>query len=117
MHRVVDLAGFLGTRGARSGMSGSIGVTVVDPWPGGIDGTWTIEAEDGRARATRAEEAIGQPDAAGLRTDVGALSALMVGRFAGAELVRAGRLFGDPEAVEHLSALFAGPRPVMTDEF
>jgi predicted acetyltransferase len=118
MHRVVDLAGFLGARGARSGVSGSIDVTVTDPWPGGIDGTWTIEADDGRARATRrAEPGPADAEAAGLRTDVGALSALMVGRFDGADLVRAGRLFGDPEAVERLSALFAGPRPVMTDEF
>ena len=114
MHRVVDVPGFLSARGFPSGLEAAVTVGVTDRWVGGVSGMWRLEAADGHGTATAV-----RPDAGGtaVRTDVGALSALLVGGFTVAELVAAGRMAGDPEDLERLGALAAAPPPWITDDF
>lgn len=110
MHRIVDLPAMMAARGFPSSVAGSVAVRVSDPWGRGVSGTWKLEVADGRGSAVAADEA-------DVAIDVGALSALAVGRVAVGDLHRVGRVSGSPDASEQLGALLVAPRPVMTDEF
>lgn len=111
MVRIVDLERALAARGYLETSRGAITVRVTDPWPGGIDGTWEIEVADSKADVRRAA---GDAD---VTLDVGALSALNIGRFTASALARAGRVSGSPAAGERLGALLAAPAPQFSDDF
>ena len=111
MTRIVDLERALAARGYLGTSRGEVTVRVTDPWPGGISGTWEIEVADGEASVRRTA---GDAD---VTIDVGALSALNIGRFTASALARAGRLTGSPAAGERLGALLAAPLPQISDDF
>ena len=111
MARIVDLPSAHSGRGYLGEMSGSVTVQVADPWPGGSSGTWRIEVADGGATAEPTNRD------AQIIIDVGALSALAIGRFSAEALARAGRLQGPPAAIAQLGALLAAPRPQIADDF
>ncbi len=112
MYRIVDIPGFFAAHGGAFGRRGRVTVAIADPWSDGTTGTWAIEIDDGGANATSAPDVTPE-----LQTDIGAPSSLVIGRFDGSALRRSGRLRGDDAAVDRISALFAAPRPVMTDDF
>lgn len=111
MHRIVDLPGFLAARGHLAGDAGPVRVEVHDPWAGGTTGCWELAVADGRGVATRVAEV---PE---IVTDIGALSAVAVGRFDVHALDRAGRMVGREDALVRLAAVLAAPRPTITDDF
>ncbi len=115
MFRIVDLAGAIGGRGYPGVGNGSVSVQIRDPWPGGSTGIWTITVEDGAGRAVRAASASSPPDA--VVTDIGALSALMIGRFSTTTLLATGRIQGSDDAVGTLGRLLSSPPPVLDDDF
>ncbi len=111
MTRIVDLAATTAGRGYLDVASDAVTLDVTDPWPGGSTGRWRIEMTDerGHAEPTTAE--------ATLQIDIGALSALMIGRFTAEQLVVAGRLRGDHHDALRLGQMMASPPPVLTDDF
>ncbi len=112
MHRIVDLPNAISRRGFLVDANGEIALQIQDPWAGGTGGTWTITVVDGVGMA-RPSPGV-EPEVA---LDIGALSALYIGRFSAASLVGAGRATGDQAAVERLGRLLAAPNPVMADDF
>jgi predicted acetyltransferase len=111
MHRIVDVARFMGERGFGLGSHTAV-VRLTDPWPDGVVGAWRLECADGTGTATAATEA-----EATVTADVGAFSALTIGGFTAGDLVAAGRLRGDPAAIASLAAMFAAPPPRISDDF
>ncbi len=111
MTRVVDLAATVAGRGYLTAAADALTVDVTDPWPGGASGTWRLEVsgETGYAQPTTAD--------ASLRIDIGALSALMIGRFTAEQLLASGRLRGDPHDARRLGGMFTAPLPVLADDF
>jgi predicted acetyltransferase len=84
---------------------------VADPL-GHAEGTWRIEARDGRARVVPAE---GEPD---LTLTAETLGALYLGGVRVASLAEAGRLAGEPDAVARLGRLLdGGPAPYALTSF
>ena len=110
MHRIVDLPAMMTARGFPSSVAGAVTVRVSDPWGRGVSGSWKLEVADGCGSATPVGGAT-------VAIDVGALSALAVGRVAVDDLRRVGRVSGPTEELEQLGALLVAPRPVMTDDF
>lgn len=110
MARVVDLRGFMASRGFPSGLSGEASVQLTDPWSHGLTGGWQLTVRDGVGQALGV-------DRGAVRLDVGALSALAMGRVTAAELRAVGRLDGDADDVAALGSLFVAPGPVITDDF
>jgi predicted acetyltransferase len=110
MHRVVELPGFMAARGFRPGTAPPVRVEVRDPWPGGVRGVWELAATDGQGRAIPADD----PE---VTIDIGALSALAVGRFDVPALRHVGRIDGDDDALARLAGVLSAPRPTMTDDF
>ncbi len=118
MFRIVDLAAAVAGRGYPGDRNGSIEIDVEDPWPGGCSGRWRISVEAIDGRATRIDahgSAVGAADR--VSTDIGALSALMIGRFTASTLAGAGRMGGSPAALATLDSLLASPTPQMDDDF
>ena len=115
MFRIVDVAGAIGGRGYPGVGNGSVSVQIRDPWPGGCSGTWTLSVEDEAGHAVLADSATGAANA--VVTDIGALSALMIGRFSTTTVRQAGRMQGSDEAVDTLSRLLHSPPPVLDDDF
>ena len=112
MHRIVDLPGAFAGRGFSPDVNGEISVQIHDPWTDGTSGIWTITVADG-VGAARSNPGVA-PEVA---LDVGALSALYIGRFSAVSLFGAGRATGDGAAVERLGRLLRAPIPVMADDF
>ncbi|MEO6469814.1 MAG: GNAT family N-acetyltransferase [Acidimicrobiia bacterium] len=115
MFRMVDVAGAIGGRGYPGIGNGSVSVQVQDPWPGGCTGTWRISVEDGTGHAAAVSSA--HDSANTVVTDIGALSALMIGRFSTQTLLETGRMQGSPDAVDALGRLLISPPPVLDDDF
>ena len=110
MHRVVDVERFMAERGFGPG-DHTVTVTLTDPWPGGVGGTWSLDVHDGTGRATPAT------GVGAITADVGAFSALTIGGFTAGDLVTAGRLAGSADACAALAAMFATPAPRISDDF
>ena len=110
MHRIVDVPAAFEQRGYPSSISGSVSLTVSDPWPEGAGGTWAITVDDGAGSAATALKA-------SITTDIGALSALNIGRFSVATLAAAGRIHGPEHELVRLGNLLAAPIPQLTDDF
>ena len=118
MFRMVDVAGAISGRGYPGVGNGSVSVQIHDPWPRGCTGTWSISVEDGSGRAARVSPAdAADAGADTVVTDIGALSALMIGRFSTHTLLATGRMWGSPGAVEALGRLLSSPPPVLDDDF
>jgi predicted acetyltransferase len=111
MARIVDLRGAISGRGYPPETRGVVTVDVTDPWPGGPNGTYRIEVANG--------EAVVEPTdvAADITIDVGALSALAIGRFTAEALGRAGRLEGSPASIARIGSMLAAPMPQIADDF
>jgi len=115
MFRIVDVAGAIGGRGYPGVGNGSVPVQIHDPWPGGCTGTWNISVEDGTGHAAPVSSDCASADT--VATDIGALSALMIGRFSTETLLETGRMQGSPGAVDKLGRLLTSPPPVLDDDF
>lgn len=108
--RVLDPAALLGARGY-AGLSGRLVVRVADPL-GYADGTWEVEVDQGHARAAATTR---EPD---LTCTVEELGPLVLGGVDPRVLAAAGRLVGEPEALERARALFGAlGRPWTTTHF
>ncbi len=110
MARAVDLPGFMASRGFPPGLGGEASVQLADPWSHGLTGGWQLTVRDGVGQALGV-------DRGAVSIDVGALSALAVGRVTAAELRAVGRLHGEDDDVAALGSLFVAPRPIITDDF
>ena len=110
MTRIVDLEAAIAARGFAATSGGAVRVRVTDPWPHGASGDWEIEVADGIGRALPAAD----PE---VTIDIGALSALGIGRYSADALVMAGRITGSPHAIAQLGALLSAPAPQLTDDF
>ena len=115
MFRIVDISGAIGGRGYPGVGNGSVSAQIHDPWPGGCTGAWTITVEDGAGHCVPAASASNPPDA--VVTDIGALSALMIGRFSTTTLLTTGRMQGSHDALNTLGRLLSSPPPVLDDDF
>jgi predicted acetyltransferase len=108
--RLVDLAAAVRARGYGGTGDGSVTLTVADPWPGAVGGSWRIEVAAGVGTAV--------PVAVGAVTvDVGALSALWAGAYPVATLAALGRVTGPADDIAMLGRLLAAPPPHLTDDF
>lgn len=110
MHRIVDLPAAFAQRGYSPNASGSVAVAVTDPWPLGTSGSWMITVGDGYGAAAPAASA-------SITLDIGALSAVTIGRFSVGALAAAGRIDGPDDEVARLGDLLAAPTPQLTDDF
>ena len=115
MTRIVDLAAAIEQRPYPAGWRGSFSLIVDDPWPAGITGSWTVAIADGAGTAVRREDGADPPD--GIALDVGALSALMIGRFSASTLRTAGRIRGTDAAVDTIDEVLRAPMPQLNDDF
>ena len=111
MLRVVDVSTAFSARGYPARLNGRLTIRVEDevcPW---VDGTWSIEVENGEGKAARvaAEE-----DAA--VTSAGGLAAIFAGYLEPRQLAQLGLVRGlTAEDLEFLEGLHAGPRPWSPD--
>jgi predicted acetyltransferase len=112
MLRVLDVGGALAARGFPAGLSAELALAVEDRESAANTGTWRLEVADGKGAAERVE-----PGADVIRLSACGLAGLYAGRPVSA-LRRAGLAQGG--AVEDdaaLDAVFATPRPYLTDYF
>lgn len=110
MHRIVDLPAALAARGTRFVGSAALTIAVADPWPGAAAPVWKVQADGGALSVEPAADP-------GLVTDIGALSALSIGRFRSDALAAAGRIDGSASDRALLDAIFSAPRPELADDF
>jgi predicted acetyltransferase len=113
MLRVVDVPTAFSSRGYPARLNGRLTIRVRDevcPW---VDGTWSIEVEQGEGKASRVSH---EPAAA--TTNAGGLAALFAGYLEARELARLGLVHGlTVQDLEFLEALHAGPRPWSADYY
>jgi predicted acetyltransferase len=111
MLRVVDVPTAFSGRGYPARLVGRLTIRVEDelcPW---VDGTWSIEVEQGEGKAARVAAEEGAA-----RTSAGGLAALFAGYLGPRQLVQLGLVEGlDGGDLEFLEALHAGPRPWSPD--
>ena len=111
MLRIVDVPTAFSARGYPARLAGRLSLRVVDevcPW---VDGTWSIEVEQGEAKAARVAEEDGVA-----RTTAGGLAALFAGYLDPRQLVELGLVQGlTADDLEFLQVLHAGPRPWSPD--
>jgi predicted acetyltransferase len=111
MLRLLDVPGALEARGYPP-VSGSIDITLRDPAFAEDDSaTYHLEPEGGKIHALRVDRG------ATAVTSIGTFSSIFTGFTSPADAVRVGALKADDEAVEFLSALFAGPPPWLPEWF
>jgi predicted acetyltransferase len=89
--RVVDVSGALEARSYAS--DGAVTLEVHDPLLEPNSGTWRLEVEGGRGRATKTG------DDGDLRLGIGELGALYLGQFTFAQMAAAGRVAGTGDAI------------------
>ncbi len=113
MLRVVDVPTAFSARGYPARLVGRLTLRVEDevcPW---VDGTWSIEVEQGEGKAARvaAEERAA-------RTSAGGLAAIFAGYLEPRQLAQLGVVRGlTGDDLEFLEALHAGPRPWSADYY
>jgi predicted acetyltransferase len=113
MLRVVDVPTAFSVRGHPEWLVGRLTVRVHDevcPW---VDGTWTIEVEQGEGKAARVADEVGA-----VRTTANGLAALFAGYVEPRRLAELGLVEGLTSAdLGFLEALHAGPRPWSPDYY
>src|SRR6266496_2494289 len=111
MLRVVDVPTAFSTRGYPARLRGRLTVRVRDevcPW---VDGTWSIEVEQGEGKASRVAD-----EPAAVSTTAGGLAAMFAGYAGPRDLAGLGLVEGlTVEDLEFLDALHAGPKPWSPD--
>jgi predicted acetyltransferase len=111
MLRVVDVPTAFSTRAYPARLAGRLTIRVEDrvcPW---VDGTWSIEVEQGEGKAARVAEEDGA-----VRTTAGGLAALFAGYLEPRRVAELGLVQGlTADDFELLEALHAGPRPWSPD--
>ncbi len=111
MLRVVDVPTAFSARGYPARLAGHLALRVEDevcPW---VDGTWSIEVEQGEGKAARVAD-----DDGAARTTAGGLAALFAGYLEPRRLAELDVVRGlTAEDLEFLEALHAGPRPWSPD--
>jgi predicted acetyltransferase len=111
MLRVVNVPTAFSARGYPSRLRGGLTVRVHDevcPW---VDGTWSIEVEQGEGKASRVAD---EPAAAS--TTAGGLAAIFAGYIDPGDLATLGLVHGlTAKDIEFLEAMHAGPRPWSPD--
>ena len=111
MLRVVDVPTAFSARAYPARLAGRLTIRVEDrvcPW---VDGTWSIEVEQGEGKAARVVEEEGAA-----RTTAGGLAALFAGYLEPRRLAELGLVQGLTAAdFEFLEAVHAGPRPWSPD--
>jgi predicted acetyltransferase len=111
MLRVVDVPTAFSARAYPARLTGRLTIRVQDkvcPW---VDGTWSIEVEQGEGKAARVAE-----EAGALRTTASGLAALFAGYLEPRRLVELGLVQGlTTDDLEFLEMLHAGPRPWSPD--
>ncbi len=111
MLRVVDVPTAFSARAYPARLAGRLTIRVADrvcPW---VDGTWSIEVEQGEGKAARVVEEEGAA-----RTTAGGLAALFAGYLEPRRLAELGLVQGLTAAdFEFLEAVHAGPRPWSPD--
>ena len=110
---MVDVPTAFSSRGYPARLNGRLTIRVRDevcPW---VDGTWSIEVEQGEGKASRVSH---EPAAA--TTNAGGLAALFAGYLEARELARLGLVHGlTIQDLEFLEALHAGPKPWSADYY
>jgi predicted acetyltransferase len=113
MLRVVDVPTAFSARGYPARLRGRLTIRVRDevcPW---VDGTWSIEVEQGEGKASRVSH---EPAAAS--TTAGGLAAMFAGYAEPRELAALGLVHGlTAQDLEFLEALHAGPKPWSADYY
>jgi predicted acetyltransferase len=113
MLRVVDVPAAFSARGHPARSVGRLTLRVTDevcPW---VDGTWSIEVEQGEGKAARVAEEEGAA-----RTTARGLAALFAGYLEPRQLAQLGLVQGlSAGDLEFLEALHAGPRPWSADYY
>jgi predicted acetyltransferase len=111
MLRILDVPTAFSARGYPSRLAGRLSLRVVDevcPW---VDGTWSIEVQQGEGKAARVADEEGLP-----RCTAGGLAALFAGYLDPRQLVELGLIHGlAMDDLEFLQVLQAGPRPWSPD--
>lgn len=114
MTRIVDLAGAVARRGYAPAVKADVSFRLVDPTRATNDGAWRLHVEGG-AGQIEALASGREPDAT---ITVNGLGALYTGWSSTAVLLESGMASGiDPATAADLDAVFAGRRPVMSDDF
>ena len=113
MLRVVDVPTAFSSRGYPARLRGRLTIRVHDqvcPW---VDGTWSIEVEQGEGKASRVSH-----EPATASTTAGGLAALFAGYIGSRELAGLGLVRGlSVQDLEFLEALHAGPKPWSADYY
>jgi len=105
MSRILDVIGALESRGYPE-VTGSATFTVIDPLFPENDGTFMLEAEDGKVHVTRRPSAERPAEAA---ITIGGLSSIYVGYLSPGQAAAVGLVPGDDPSLDLLGRLFAGP--------
>ena len=113
MLRVVDVAGALRDRGYPPALTGTLTMVVDDPVLPENTGAYRIALSGGRAEVTPVEGVSGPA----VHIGVADLAALYTSHVPARLLAAAGRLSGDPAALDVAELAFAGPPPWMPDRF
>ncbi len=109
MLRIIDVPAAIAGRGWLS--DGVATVRIDDDIIAENAGTWRITVDGGNGRAQRVD------DEAETRLHIRAFAALYSGFHTAGELLSIGRITGTPRKLSALDAIFAAPRPWMSDKF
>lgn len=110
MNRIVDVRNALESRGYPASISAEVNLEVVDDVITENSGHYKLAVSGGKATVT----SVGQSDC---RVDVRGLASLYTGYMSAHAVGAAGYASGNPEALEALTAIFAGPAPWLADFF
>jgi predicted acetyltransferase len=113
MVRIVDVTGALTARGWPSGTGTGLTLNVTDPLLGGNGGRYRLEVADGAADVER----LGETGAADLSLGVDALATLYTGHLTPQAMANLGLIEASAAGLATAAALFAGPRPWLSDMF
>jgi len=110
MLRIVDVGRALTGRGYAPGVDAVLHLDLVDPLLAENAGPWQVEVSGGRAQVARG----GQQR---LRLDIRGLAAMYTGHLDPPLAELLGLASGPAEQLARLGAIFAGPKPYMSDAF
>ena len=110
MLRVLDVKRALEARGFPAALSASLHLEIFDEVIPANRGRWVVEVRGGEARVRQGGDGT-------LKAHVRGLASLYSGHRSAADLALTGLVEGDVAVLDAASALFAGPRPAMSDHF
>lgn len=110
MLRILDVKRALEARGFPRGLSARLELEIFDEVLPGNRGRWILDVRGGEAR-------VSQGGAGALKTHVRGLAPLYSGHLTAQALALTGLVEGADDSLELATAIFAGPRPAMSDFF